>query len=692
MQTSQRRLSRGVAQHDDVNDDCAELSALRKQSKRRQSSALTTNGEALSTSALTSLYAQCITLASNNKINAKNVWSLRLIDYMSDVITATASSATTAPDNTHAQRLSTAPTSTAASSLDRRHDIARQPNFAKASATLDASIMIYSSRVDDVHKDTYKVLGGLTAHGDEAGDSEDNGEENDADSADAVRPAKRRAARPSHSTIETRLSSITTKSVERDVIADPLFKQMSATFDQGGARGMLQQQIHVGQDTTMQIDTAATSNAHSADTDTRELTQKLDLSALRPAMIQDSKIIPRDFMKQLRDDDDTQHDDTLELASLDRLNEAVIAPPTLGVDLRALHAELDDELRVDADMIERTEECDDNDDEVDVHEADTMEDETAASAGMLTVFPSAEEASAETVPTVSSTLIASCWSGISHWKFKSAARAPTSAATAAVRLTKKRAEQRICFTSAVRADAFVLPPKMRSRGGRGNTTVMTAASLAKAHANASRLLLPDDVNFRAETLRKLFNRTDKPKAVGSAESMRTRRHEHEMSLDDEHEDAADEHEHDVLEPAGSSDDYVDVASVSGADAFVADVTPLECVSSAALSSAPTLSYARTAKRVDVARLKSALYNAVISIASESADRTVSFQSAIDRLTTIIRRRCARRSLRLLRLHLHAALGERVRICIERARRIMSALTITVPSSNRSSSRPVDRSR
>lgn len=35
-------------------------------------------------------------------------------------------------------------------------------NFQAASCTLDASVKIYANRVDSIHKETYKVLGGLS--------------------------------------------------------------------------------------------------------------------------------------------------------------------------------------------------------------------------------------------------------------------------------------------------------------------------------------------------------------------------------------------------------------------------------------------------------------------------------------------------------------------------------------------------
>jgi condensin complex subunit 2 len=39
------------------------------------------------------------------------------------------------------------------------------PNFQAASCALDASVKIYSCRVDSVHTDAFKVLGGLTRTG-----------------------------------------------------------------------------------------------------------------------------------------------------------------------------------------------------------------------------------------------------------------------------------------------------------------------------------------------------------------------------------------------------------------------------------------------------------------------------------------------------------------------------------------------
>ena len=77
------------------------------------------------------------------KITQKNSWALNLIDYLPDVLET---------------------------QYKTEDGIA---NFQAASVTLDTSVKIYSYRVDSVHTETYKVLGGLSrtdARPDEEGD------------------------------------------------------------------------------------------------------------------------------------------------------------------------------------------------------------------------------------------------------------------------------------------------------------------------------------------------------------------------------------------------------------------------------------------------------------------------------------------------------------------------------------------
>lgn len=65
------------------------------------------------------------------KINQKNTWSLNLIDHIENLIEEDSAASTMGPD------------------------------FQKASCTLDASIKIYSYRVDDVWNSSFRVLENL---------------------------------------------------------------------------------------------------------------------------------------------------------------------------------------------------------------------------------------------------------------------------------------------------------------------------------------------------------------------------------------------------------------------------------------------------------------------------------------------------------------------------------------------------
>ncbi|GKV46045.1 hypothetical protein SLEP1_g53059 [Rubroshorea leprosula] len=91
----------------------------------------------LSKQKIIDLFQNCIKLASENKINQKNTWELKLIDHLSDIIKVDAAEADS------------------------------QTNFQRASCTLEAGVKIYSVRVDAVHAEAYKVLSGINRVGQE---------------------------------------------------------------------------------------------------------------------------------------------------------------------------------------------------------------------------------------------------------------------------------------------------------------------------------------------------------------------------------------------------------------------------------------------------------------------------------------------------------------------------------------------
>ena len=157
-------------------------------------------------------------------------------------------------------------------------------NFTKASCTLDASVKIYSYRVDDVHLTSYKVLANLNRT--ETGKKQQNRnemkkEDDDGDETNTRTNKKSKSSNERRGVTETlesnvgtylflsdsnerrrhfrhslihshiQLHSIYTANLNMSKLdsafdIDPLFHKMSKTFDEGGAKGLLLVNLGVG--------------------------------------------------------------------------------------------------------------------------------------------------------------------------------------------------------------------------------------------------------------------------------------------------------------------------------------------------------------------------------------------------------------------------------------------------------------
>uniref|UniRef100_A0A453EWD3 Condensin complex subunit 2 n=1 Tax=Aegilops tauschii subsp. strangulata TaxID=200361 RepID=A0A453EWD3_AEGTS len=140
--------------------------------------------------------------------NQKNTWELGLIDHLSKII--------------HAG--------------EEEDD---ETNFQKASCTLEAGVKIYSLRVDSVHSEAYKVLGGINRAG--RGEEADLGEGGDAEPAQEEGVNKKdvdRRISPA-STLEPSFEALNVKKFDAAFTVDPLYHQTTAQFDEGGAKGLL---------------------------------------------------------------------------------------------------------------------------------------------------------------------------------------------------------------------------------------------------------------------------------------------------------------------------------------------------------------------------------------------------------------------------------------------------------------------
>lgn len=184
------------------------------------------------------MYSETIKLCQDNKINARNTWTLNLIDYMPMLFKAGSS------DRNDTSRQSSA---VAENSSEGTSNASGDTNFQLAGVTLDAGVRIYCSRVDSVHTNAFKVLGGLSRTGGRTGgDEADAGEGIEGGEEDGTGRTKRRARRTGRVTLENKMGNITSQKLETDLAVDPLFQKMSAAFDEGGAKGMLLNNLPVG--------------------------------------------------------------------------------------------------------------------------------------------------------------------------------------------------------------------------------------------------------------------------------------------------------------------------------------------------------------------------------------------------------------------------------------------------------------
>ncbi|XP_057455862.1 condensin complex subunit 2 [Lotus japonicus] len=200
------------------------------------------------------LFQNCIKLASENKINQKNTWELNLIDHLTDIIKAEDE-----PD--------------------------AETNFQKASCTLEAGVKIYSLRVDSVHSEAYKVLGGMNRAGQDAeedttaeGDNIESGQEGNRKETDKkLSPL---------STLEPSFEALNVKKFDAAFVVDPLYRQTTAKFDEGGAKGLLMNNLGVYGGCRVLFDSQEVPAKCMEGQNRQDISDTIDLSFLRDCIEQ----------------------------------------------------------------------------------------------------------------------------------------------------------------------------------------------------------------------------------------------------------------------------------------------------------------------------------------------------------------------------------------------------------------------
>ncbi|PVU92220.1 hypothetical protein BB559_003804 [Furculomyces boomerangus] len=159
----------------------------------------------LSSEELNRRFEEWMKIAADNKINMHNTWDFALIDYFYDM---------------------------------RLLKDGGTINFQKASCTLDGCVKIYSSRVDSVATETGKLLTGLAEAPSRKSKYNTDNMDEDIDEEKSTRKSKKRGKLASN-TLAPDFTSITLKKFDLELSVDPLFKKASADFDEGGASGLL---------------------------------------------------------------------------------------------------------------------------------------------------------------------------------------------------------------------------------------------------------------------------------------------------------------------------------------------------------------------------------------------------------------------------------------------------------------------
>lgn len=197
---------------------------------------------ASSSASLGDLYSKCVQMVNENKISTKNAFNLPLIDHIEDIVQSFMGGSTTKSSSSGgggSGRASSGGSSMIVSAEGAEGD---ENRFHEASCTIEASARIYSCRVDIVHIDTYRVLGGLS--------SADLGDDDGQEGEDGNQARKRRRI-CGVNTLERNEKNIVQTNIEADEQSDPTFRRMAAAFDAGGAKGLLLSHLPLAEDLSL---------------------------------------------------------------------------------------------------------------------------------------------------------------------------------------------------------------------------------------------------------------------------------------------------------------------------------------------------------------------------------------------------------------------------------------------------------
>ncbi|KAF5481033.1 hypothetical protein F2P56_001724 [Juglans regia] len=531
------------------------------------------------------LFRNCIKLASENKINQKNTWELNLIDHLTEII-----------------------------KVEEEDDA--ETNFQKASCTLEAGVKIYSLRVDSVHSEAYKVLGGMNRAGQE-NEQDTTLEDANADSGQEGGPSKKEMERKLSplSTLESSFEALNVKKFDVAFAVDPLYHQTSAQFDEGGAKGLLMNNLGVYGGCRMLFDSLEIPRKCMTCENQHDKSETIDLSFAKDYVEQmvlnvrlKNEISPtlRDIVNQF---------DENNRRPLDFYSSGQKSAEKVG-------AAYENEVDLDGDAVENCGAWNfDHDDQTSVLDDPICADSTYASYHEENEpFSFHESGSDDRVEKIDGYLFSNlgftkqnAWAGPDHWKYQKAKGSEDDPATKNVSpvttkrpRNKKQTEVDIDFTKALDedlSDVFAPPKNPKS--------LLLPANRAPCNTK-----LPEDCHYQPEDLVKLF-------LLPNVKCLRVRRRKCSDELRQQSDDYGPLPSWDDASVFGGQyDNGSDHSDVEDSSALVSQPRQVNKIE---------VKYDKTSKQVDVQALKETLWDHIhesSAVSPQDQEEAVSFRQIL----------------------------------------------------------------
>mmetsp|Transcript_24286 Transcript_24286/g.37107 ORF Transcript_24286/g.37107 Transcript_24286/m.37107 type:complete len:1157 (-) Transcript_24286:40-3510(-) len=327
---------------------------------------------------LTSMYQRAIQMHAANKINVNNTWNLNLIDNIDkflgddDDVDDDDVEVDDDVDDDDVDAVK-AGKNTSGKTNEKTKTRTKRVNFTKASCTLDASVKIYSYRVDDVHLTSYKVLANLNRTTTETGTDNNNKQKNNRNGSgnedvfgddimqgdedgmgigigmeEHVQRRRRRQSAAAVKTIETNTAALNISKIDSAYDIDPIFHKMSQKFDEGGAKGLLLVNLGVANDGCRIVldskDNHENADATSEDHGNEDGNDGNEDTSNEPALVSEGMMDISHLVDKLRDTLQSQPGPSISAAA--NLENVKLVPQL--EDLRTDYALLEEEGFVDA--------------------------------------------------------------------------------------------------------------------------------------------------------------------------------------------------------------------------------------------------------------------------------------------------------------------------------------------------------